>query len=92
MHGSEKIFLGLCAVALVAILIFEAGTRGITVPVASVEPSKVPDLPPDIGLSYLTMNTPNFNPGPPVYNVMPKMAAAVATVNSGGNSSCNSCG
>lgn len=92
MDKWEKIFLALAAVALVGVVIFHvASGSNLTLPVADIPAPDANDLPPDLGPAYLTMNTPNFNPGPPVFNVMPKMAAAVSTQNSGGNSSCNSC-
>jgi hypothetical protein len=97
MERSEKIFVMLLGTALIAVVLIElrsrnqaaqtAATGVATQPVADSAP-----VAPEIGPAYLTINTPGFNPGPPVYNLMPSLAAGVSTQNAGGNSSCNSCG
>jgi hypothetical protein len=96
MERNEIIFLSLAVVGLVAVVLFEIKRNtGLTIPPASVDANEAGaqvEARPEIGPAYLTTNTPNFNPGPPVYNVLPALGSQVAAQNAGGNTSCNSCG
>lgn len=94
MDKSEKIFLFLFATVLTALVIWEVRSRQSATPLtvtdsgdSSTAQTAVPLA--ATGREYLVYNQPQYNPGPPMFNVMPAMAKAVALNNSG---SCYSCG
>lgn len=95
MERGEKIFLWVLGVGLLALIIWEVKSRS-PIPQADLQASEqgnqegvVPQPVMAEGPAYLVMNQPSYNPGPPVFNVMPAMAKAVALQNSG---SCSTCG